>query len=78
MISPSSTNVEVTKKGDYIFRACFIDRYQGKVLATFARRNLNAATAAILIDSQKRLQRRPAEAFRRRLHGARRHASSPS
>ena len=30
MVSPSSTNVEVTKKGDYIFRVCFIDSYQGK------------------------------------------------
>ncbi len=29
MISPSSTNVEVTKKGDYVFRVCFIDPYQG-------------------------------------------------
>ncbi|MGH9399037.1 MAG: ABC transporter substrate-binding protein [Thermoanaerobaculia bacterium] len=52
MISPSSTNVEVTKKGDYIFRACFIDPYQGKVMATFARQNLKAATAAVLVDSR--------------------------
>ena len=42
MISPSSTNVEVTKKGDYIFRVCFIDSYQGKALATFARQTLKA------------------------------------
>ena len=52
MISPTSTNVEVTKKGDYIFRACFIDAYQGQVLATFARRNLKARTAAILTDTR--------------------------
>jgi len=30
MVSPSSTNVEVTKKGDYIFRVCFIDSRQGR------------------------------------------------
>jgi branched-chain amino acid transport system substrate-binding protein len=52
MVSPSSTNVEVTKKGDYIFRVCFIDPSQGKALALFARQNLKAATAAILIDSK--------------------------
>ena len=50
MISPSSTNVEVTKKGDYIFRVCFIDSAQGRALAAFARRRLKAATAAILED----------------------------
>ena len=52
MVSPSSTNVEVTKKGDYIFRVCFIDPSQGKALALFARQNLKAGTAAILIDSK--------------------------
>ena len=64
MVSPSSTNVEVTKKGDYIFRVCFIDSYQGKVLATFARRNLKAQTAAILIDSRSDYSVGLAEAFR--------------
>ena len=64
MVSPSSTNVEVTKKGDYIFRVCFIDSYQGKVLATFARRNLKAKTAAILIDSRSDYSVGLAEAFR--------------
>jgi branched-chain amino acid transport system substrate-binding protein len=52
MVSPSSTNVEVTKKGDYIFRVCFIDPSQGKALALFARNDLKASTAAILIDSK--------------------------
>ncbi|MES1180838.1 MAG: ABC transporter substrate-binding protein, partial [Verrucomicrobiota bacterium] len=37
MISPSSTNPDVTKTGDYIFRVCFIDPFQGTVLAKFAR-----------------------------------------
>ena len=36
MISPSSTNVEVTRKGDYIFRVCFTDDFQGAVQANFA------------------------------------------
>jgi branched-chain amino acid transport system substrate-binding protein len=52
MISPSSTNPAVTKKGDYIFRVCFTDPYQGKALAIFVRNNLHATTAAILRDNK--------------------------
>ena len=37
MISPSSTNPDVTKVGDYIFRVCFIDPFQGPVMARFAK-----------------------------------------
>ena len=36
MISPASTNPKVTEAGDYIFRVCFIDPFQGTVLAKFA------------------------------------------
>jgi branched-chain amino acid transport system substrate-binding protein len=52
MISPSSTNPNVTKKGDFIFRVCFTDPYQGKALAAFVRDNLKANTAAILKDNK--------------------------
>lgn len=50
MITPSSTNEAVTKKGDYIFRMCFIDNYQGPVMARFALQTLGAKRAAILTD----------------------------
>lgn len=50
MITPSSTNPEVTKKGDYIFRVCFIDPFQGSVMAKFAFENLKAKNVAILKD----------------------------
>src|ERR1044071_1438762 len=50
MITPSSTNPEVTRKGDYIFRVCFIDPFQGEVMAKFASNNLKAKKAAILSD----------------------------
>jgi len=40
----------VTKKGDYIFRACYIDPYQGQAAARFARDTLGAKTAALLVD----------------------------
>src|SRR5207302_1255738 len=36
MITPSSTNPQVTRKGDYIFRVCFTDDYQGENIARYA------------------------------------------
>lgn len=50
MISPSSTNPAVTQVGDYIFRVCFIDPFQGEVMAKFAANTLKAKKAAIMID----------------------------
>jgi branched-chain amino acid transport system substrate-binding protein len=50
MVSPSSTNEKVTQVGDYIFRACFIDPFQGYVMAKFARENLKLSKVAILKD----------------------------
>jgi branched-chain amino acid transport system substrate-binding protein len=50
MISPSSTNPDVTKKGDYIFRVCFIDPFQGAVMARFAKETLGLKKVAILKD----------------------------
>lgn len=50
MISPSSTNPAVTQVGDYIFRVCFIDPFQGEVMAKFAANNLKAKRASILYD----------------------------
>ncbi|HVF11377.1 MAG TPA: ABC transporter substrate-binding protein, partial [Abditibacteriaceae bacterium] len=50
MISPTSTNPRVTQIGDYIFRTCFIDPFQGTVNARFARHHSKAKTAAVLTD----------------------------
>lgn len=50
MISPSSTNPKVTEVGDYIFRVCFIDPFQGTVMAKFAYENLKAKKVAVLRD----------------------------
>jgi branched-chain amino acid transport system substrate-binding protein len=50
MISPSSTNPKVTETGDYIFRVCFIDPFQGTVMANFARKTLQARKVAIFTD----------------------------
>jgi branched-chain amino acid transport system substrate-binding protein len=50
LIAPSSTNPSVTQAGDYIFRACFIDAFQGEVMARFAANSLKAKKAAIMLD----------------------------
>jgi branched-chain amino acid transport system substrate-binding protein len=50
LIAPSSTNPAVTQAGDYIFRACFIDAFQGEVMARFAANTLKAKKAAIMLD----------------------------
>jgi len=50
MVSPSSTNPKVTQVGDYIFRVCFLDPFQGKVMARFARDTLHLDSVAVLKD----------------------------
>ena len=51
ILSPAATNDAVTLGKKYIFRSCFIDSFQGVVMANFATKNLNAKTAIILEDS---------------------------
>jgi branched-chain amino acid transport system substrate-binding protein len=50
MISPSSTNPKVTQVGDYIFRMCFLDDFQGGVMARFTAENLKIKKVAVLKD----------------------------
>jgi branched-chain amino acid transport system substrate-binding protein len=50
MISPSSTNPQVTRTSEYVFRVCFTDPFQGRLLANFARNSLKAQKVAILSD----------------------------
>lgn len=70
MISPSSTNPAVTEKGDYIFRVCFTDPYQGKALAAFVRSNLKLDSAAILVDKRNDYSVGLAEVFRKEFEAA--------
>jgi branched-chain amino acid transport system substrate-binding protein len=64
MISPGSTNPKVTEVGDYIFRACFIDPFQGAVMARFAVDELEAKRLAILFDFKQDYSVGLAEFFR--------------
>ncbi|MFO7650359.1 MAG: ABC transporter substrate-binding protein [bacterium] len=69
MITPTSTAPKITvgedgKRKDFVFRACFIDPFQGAVAARFARDSLKAATAAVLFDNGNDYSRGLAEFFR--------------
>jgi branched-chain amino acid transport system substrate-binding protein len=50
LVTPSATNPKVTQQGDYIFRVCFIDPFQGMVMAKFAFETLKMKKIAILRD----------------------------
>lgn len=67
-VSSTSTNPKVTvddsgKTKPYSFRACFIDPFQGTVMANFASKTLNAKTAAVLLDQGNDYVRGLAEYF---------------
>lgn len=63
MITPTGTNSEITKVGDYIARTCFIDEFQGVVMANFASNNLDAKTAVSMIDLNSDYSKRLTEEF---------------
>jgi branched-chain amino acid transport system substrate-binding protein len=62
-ISPSSTDPAVTRTGDYIFRVCFIDAFQGEVMAKFAAQTLKARKTAIMVDLNNPYSRGLSEFF---------------
>ena len=65
MISPTGTNIKVTQIGTYIFRACFVDDFQGTVMANFAANDLQATKAAILTDNQSDYAKGLADFFKK-------------
>jgi len=64
MVSPSSTNPKVTQVGDYVFRVCFLDPFQGHVMAVFAREHLKLDSVAILRDVRNDYSIGLSDAFR--------------
>jgi branched-chain amino acid transport system substrate-binding protein len=66
MISPASTNPKVTEVGDFVFRTCFIDPFQGAVMARFAHEDLKARRVAILFDFKQDYSVGLAEFFRKK------------
>jgi len=71
LIAPAATAVNVTVNDrtgavrDYIFRVCFIDPFQGTLMAQFATDNLKAKTAVIYKDSSTDYAKGLAEYFRK-------------
>ena len=70
LISPGATAVEVTAKGNYIFRVCFIDEFQGAVMAKFARDSLKIRRAAVLSSVSSPQSVGLAKFFRERFTGS--------
>jgi branched-chain amino acid transport system substrate-binding protein len=64
MISPAATNERVTQIGDYIFRVCFIDPFQGTVMAKFAQTDLKVKNVAIFSSVSNPYSVGLAKAFR--------------
>jgi branched-chain amino acid transport system substrate-binding protein len=65
MITPSSTNPQVTQIGDMVFRVCFIDPYQGYVIAKFASENLKHTKIAVLYDQAQAYSKGLKDDFRK-------------
>lgn len=50
MISPWSTNPKTTKDRPFVFRGCFLDQFQGPVVANFIKKEFGFTKAAVLYD----------------------------
>ncbi|HEX8719590.1 MAG TPA: ABC transporter substrate-binding protein, partial [Pyrinomonadaceae bacterium] len=54
MLTPSATSPDVTAVGEYVFRSCYTDTFQGAAVAHFATGNLGARRAALIVDRDQR------------------------
>lgn len=63
MITASGTAESITQVGENVFRACFIDPYQGQLMASYAKEKLGAKSAAILYDTGDTYSTGIADAF---------------
>lgn len=64
MITPTGTKLGITSIGKNIFRACYVDPAQGELLAQFAKGDLQAKTAAVMVNSESDYSTGIAEAFK--------------
>jgi len=73
MISPWSTNPATTKDRPYVFRGCFLDPFQGPVIANFLTKEFGFKKAAVLYDVASDYPKGLAEFFKKAwedLHGS--------
>ena len=72
-IAPAATAPSITvengKVKDFVFRACFIDPFQGQVMAVFAEKTLKVKNVAIFYDSSSDYSKGLAEVFQKTLEG---------
>jgi len=64
MVSPAATDAALTRDSRFAFRACYVDDFQGRILAAFARSDLKTSHAAILFDESDAYSAGLAKAFR--------------
>ncbi|MGD9367017.1 MAG: ABC transporter substrate-binding protein [Desulfobacteraceae bacterium] len=65
MISPWSTNPNTTKDRPYVFRGCFLDPFQGPVVANFVKEKFGFKKAAVLFDVASDYPKGLAEVFKK-------------
>ncbi|UCD65498.1 MAG: ABC transporter substrate-binding protein [Deltaproteobacteria bacterium] len=73
MITPWSTNPDSTKDRPFVFRGCFLDPFQGPVLANFITEEFGFKKAAVLYDVASDYPKGLAEFFKQaweKIHGA--------
>lgn len=71
MITPTATEPTITKiGGDYMFRGCFVDSFQGDVLGKYASETLKFKTAAVLYNSGSDYSKGIADSFKAKFEGA--------
>jgi branched-chain amino acid transport system substrate-binding protein len=68
LLASVSTNPQVTEKGDYVFRACFLDSFQGTVIARLAREHLQLSRVAILTSKSSTYSDGLAREFKQRFN----------
>lgn len=65
VITPTGTAINVTEVGENVFRACYIDPFQGEVMANFSYNKLNVKTAAIILNSASDYSNGLADSFKK-------------
>ena len=71
MITPTGTEPTITDVGgEYMFRGCFVDSFQGDVLAKYASEDLSAKTAAVLYNASSDYSKGIADSFKEKFEAA--------
>lgn len=66
MITPTATEPSITDKGgEYVFRGCFVDSFQGEILAKYAKETLKKNTAAVLYNAGSDYSKGIADSFKK-------------